>query len=165
MALGVGMLVRGNKPAVARLRGFLLASTVVAGLAVPDVARAQVQATPAPAELAQGQAGRVVAFNIPAQDLDSALTRLADQAGIRLLFTSRDLAGKRTAGLAGSYTVDQALTTLLAGSGFTWRLGESNTVVLEKLGASSACGPVQLDPVRVEGQQTPGTAYCSIHGY
>ena len=170
MALGVGMLVRGNRPAVAGLRGFLLASTVVAGLAVAGlaaagIARAQAQGAPAPTEVAQGQTGRVVAFNIPAQDLDSALTRLADQAGIRLLFTSRDLAGKRTAGLAGNYTVDQALTTVLAGSGFTWRLGESNTVVLERLGASSAGGALQLDPVRVEGQQAAETAYGPIQGY
>lgn len=102
-----------------------------------------------PTEMAQGE--RQVRFDIPAQDLDSALTRLADQAGIRLLFASRDLAGRRTTGLDGSYTVDRALTILLAGSGFTWRFSEASTVVLERV-TSGAGGTMQLDPVSVEGQ-------------
>ena len=95
-------------------------------------------------------------FYIPPQDLDTAMTRLADQAGIRLLGASGDLAGKRTAGLSGSYTIAQALNTLLAGSGVGWRLSEANTVILERLApGSSAPGVVPLDPVRVQGGVPP----------
>lgn len=138
-------------------RRALLASTVASGLAWPALAHAQVQAEgqALPTEQAQGQTARTVQFNIPAQDLDSAMTRLADQAGIRLLGASGDLAGKRTPGLSGSYTVGQALNTLLAGSGVTWRFSEADTVVLERLGPGAGSGVVQLDPVRVQASVPP----------
>jgi iron complex outermembrane receptor protein len=99
-----------------------------------------------------------VQFDIPAQDLDSAMTRLADQAGIRLLGASGDLAGKRTPGLVGSYTVGQALTTLLSGSGVTWRFSEANTVVLERAAPGAGSGIVQLDPVKVQANVPPPQA-------
>ena len=95
----------------------------------------------------------MVRFDIPPQDLDTAMTRLADQAGIRLLGASSDLAGKRTAGLSGDYTIAQALNALLAGSGVGWRFSEANTVVLERLAPAS--GAVQLDPVRVQAGVPP----------
>jgi iron complex outermembrane receptor protein len=106
-------------------------------------------------EQAQGQdQSRIVRFDIPPQDLDTAMTRLADQAGIRLLGASGDLAGKRTAGLSGNYTIAQALNALLAGSGVGWRFSEANTVVLERP-APSASGVVPLDPVRVQAGVPP----------
>ncbi|MBY0324076.1 MAG: TonB-dependent receptor [Reyranella sp.] len=99
----------------------------------------------------QSQAPRTVHFDILPQDLDTAMTRLADQAGIRLLGASGDLAGKRTAGLSGNYTIAQALNALLTGSGVSWRFSEANTVVLERPApGSGASGAVQLDPVRVQ---------------
>lgn len=138
----------------------LLASTVATGLAWPALVQAQSEPGPVPQTLEQAQALRTVTFNIPAQDLDSAMTRLADQAGIRLLGASGDLAGKRTAGLSGAYTVTQALNALLAGSGVGWRFSEANTVVLEKLGPGGAVAPgvMQLDPVQVQGNVVPSQA-------
>lgn len=145
-------------------RRALLASTVMSGLIWSALAEARAQ-TAGPVdtiEQAQGQTARTVQFNIPAQDLDTAMTRLADQAGIRLLGASGDLAGKRTAGLAGNYTVSQALNALLAGSGVTWRFSEANTVVLERTGpgagAAIGTGAVQLDPVKVQANVPPPQA-------
>lgn len=100
----------------------LLATTVLSGCALPGFALAD--AGSGAAEVVQAQGGRVVRFSIPSQDLDTAMTRLADQAGIRLVGASSDLAGKRSAGLSGDYTVTQALDTLLAGSGVGWRFSE-----------------------------------------
>lgn len=106
---------------------------------------------------AQAPQERVVRFDIPAQDLDTAMTRLADQAGIRLLGASGALAGKRTSGLSGNYTVAQALSALLAGTGVGWRFSEANTVVLDRAatGASVGSGALQLDPVQVQGYVVP----------
>ncbi len=130
----------------------LLASTIATGLWWPALVEAQGESGQAARTQEQAQAPRAVTFNIPAQDLDTALTRLADQAGIRLLGASGDLAGKRTAGLSGTYTVAQALNALLAGTGVGWRFSEANTVVLEKLGAGAQVpGALQLDPVQVQG--------------
>lgn len=106
-------------------------------------------------EQAQGQSERVVHFDIPAQDLDSAMTRFADQAGLRLLGASGDLAGKRTAGISGSHTVARALGALLAGSGVSWRFTEANTIVLERQAPGSS-GAMQLDPVRVDAHALAG---------
>ena len=124
----------------------LLASAMMSGLGLPAMARVD------PQEQAQGRdpSPRVVRFDIPPQDLDTAMTRLADQAGIRLLGASSDLAGKRTAGLSGDYTITQALNALLAGSGVGWRFSEANTVVLERLAPASSA--MQLDPVQVQGR-------------
>ena len=52
----------------------------------------------ADALLAQAGSGRSVSLKIPAQSLDSALTALADQAGLQILFTSDEVAGRSTAG-------------------------------------------------------------------
>ena len=92
---------------------FLLASAMMSSLGLPAMAQVD------PQEQAQGRdpSPRVVRFDIPPQDLDTAMTRLADQAGIRLLGASSDLAGTRAAGLSGDYSIAQALNALLAGSG------------------------------------------------
>ena len=135
---------------VGRVAWFALASAMTTGIALPAMAQSP------PPEQAQGQTARILRFDIPAQDLDTAMTRLADQAGIRLLGASGDLAGKRTAGLSGNYTVAQALNALLAGSGVGWRFSEANTVVLERLApGANASGVVQLDPVRVQAGVPP----------
>jgi len=160
VALGVWMRIL----AIGGWRQALLASTIVSGLVWPVLvhAQAEVEGQTPPVEQAQGQTARTVQFNIPAQDLDSAMTRLADQAGIRLLGASGDLAGKRSPGLSGSYTVGQALNALLAGSGVTWRFTEANTVVLERLGPGAGSGTgsgiVQLDPVKVQANAPPPQA-------
>ena len=129
-----------------------LMSMAISGLGLPVMAQVEAQSPPTE----QGQAPRVVRFDIPPQDLDTAMTRLADQAGIRLLGASGDLAGKRTAGLSGNYTIAQALNTLLAGSGVGWRLSEANTVVLERLTPDRSASSVEhLDPVRVQAGVPP----------
>lgn len=68
------------------------------------------------AEQAQMQA-RQVQLDLPAQPLDQALTTFADQAGLHLLYTTGDVAGVASPALHGSYSVEQALQQLLAGSG------------------------------------------------
>lgn len=138
--------------AVGAWHGTLVLTTVLGGLLAPF----QVQAEGGEAPVAQqAQAPRLVRFDIPAQDLDAALTRLADQAGIRILFASAELAGKHTAGLSGDYTVSQALTALLSGSGFTWRYSEPGTVLLERAPNDAA---IQLDTINVLAAAIPSQA-------
>lgn len=129
------------------LRLALLSSTMIA-VALPFAAQAQ-SASPGGERPAQAQAGQIQ-FNVPPQELDSALTRVADQGGIRIFFTSAELSGLRTGGVSGAMTVEQALSQVLTGTGFGWRYREARTVVIEKLPAAQ--GAIQLGPVRVEGQ-------------
>ena len=132
----------------------LILMGMAAVAALTSVANAQ-DSRQAPS-VEQAQASRVVAFNIPPQDLDTALTRLADQAGIRLLGASDSIAGKRTNGVSGNHTIAQALNALLSGSGVGWRFSEANTVVLERMGQNS--GALQLDPIQVQGSPVPAQA-------
>lgn len=47
-------------------------------------------------EVAQASPSRTIELDIPAQDLDTALTALADQIGLELLYASGQVAGLRT---------------------------------------------------------------------
>ena len=133
-------------------RKTLLISAALAAVATPAVALAQ-QATSA-------QTG-AVRIAIPAQSLDSALTALADQAGLRILFSSSDVAQIQSSGLNGIFSPSEALSRLLTGSGFTFRFVGTNSVTLER--APTAAGNVvQLGPVRVEASTSNGSADLSV---
>ncbi len=138
---------------VSALRNVLLGSAaglaLLTNAAVPGSAHAQ--AIPS-----QQGASQAIAFNIPAQDLGGALNAFADRAGLRLLFPSNLVAGRRSAGLAGTLTRNQALTRLLAGSGLTYRFTSANTVTIaDPAGASSVgaapAGAIALDTIDVDG--------------
>ena len=101
--------------------------------------------------LAQAGAAAEVVFDIPPQPLGQALVRLADRAGIRILFASELVAGKRGAAVAGRYTPAQALGILLAGSGLDWRFTEPGTVAVEKVRPG---GPMRLGPIAVTAERT-----------
>src|SRR5262249_38990019 len=61
-------------------------------------------------------------LNIPRQTLDVALKDLAKQTGMQIVRFSDAVSGDAVVGpLNGSYSVDQALKTLLAPSGLTYR--------------------------------------------
>lgn len=80
----------------------------------------QAQAEPAAdgATLAQTSGmARSITVDIPAQPLDSALTTFADQAVLRILFSSDDVAGLEATALRGRNAAEEALRRLLAGSG------------------------------------------------
>ena len=104
---------------------------------------------------AQAEGPRRVEFDIPAQDLDTALTALADRANLKLLFTSEQVAGKRTEGLAGSFTAEEALRRLLAGTGLRYRFMSADTVTLESESSGRAEGPeTKLEPVVISATRT-----------
>jgi len=75
--------------------------------------------------------GKPQPLNIPALPLDSALTQLADKAGLRLLY-SAELAGKlRSRPVSGQYTPEQALKILLSGSGLSFRKTADDAFTVE----------------------------------
>lgn len=58
-----------------------------------------------------------VAIDLPAAPLDRALTLLARQSGVQILFASEVAAGRRARALQGRYSPHQALDRLLAEHG------------------------------------------------
>ena len=58
------------------------------------------------------------AYNIPAGPLGSSLNRFAQQAGVAIVFQSRELQGLDGPGLQGSYGIQDGFDRLLQGSGY-----------------------------------------------
>lgn len=105
---------------------------------------------PAPAGAQAPQAP--ISLSIPAQDLGSALTAFADKAGLRLLFPSNLVAGRRSPGLSGTFTPDAAMARLLQGTGLVYRFTRGNTVTISAPTASGDDGgAIALGVIDVTG--------------
>nr|WP_301273337.1 TonB-dependent siderophore receptor [Acetobacter okinawensis] len=104
---------------------------------------------------------RPVEFHVSGGDLDHALTQAADQSGVHIFFPSASVMGKKSVGLSGKLTVNQALARLLSGSGLSWHLQDGKTIIV------SASSNINLGPVRVGGQISkqdptgPGVGYVA----
>ncbi|WP_296320161.1 TonB-dependent receptor [Reyranella sp.] len=121
---------------------FGTASAICVSLCAPAWAQ-----TPAEELQAQAPAPRTASFDIPAQPLAAALTSFGRQAGLQIVFDAGSVAGKSTAGVSGTMTVEQALQRLLSGTGATFRYSSPTSVTITTMGSSA----MMLDPVQVQG--------------
>ena len=102
---------------------------------------------------AAGQAQRVTNFDVPAQDLGQALTRLGRQASEQVVFTPQIVAGRRANPVRGSMTSEQALRQLLRGSGLAARNGAGGGFVIggymrtAAVAVQQQTAPVQNEPI------------------
>lgn len=130
-----------------RASGRLLLSTLAVSIALAVSIPAFAQSTAA-------QASSSASFDIPRQPMDTALTRLADQAGFRILFASDDVAGVQAQALSGTYTPEQALGTLLAQTGLSWRWREAGIAVVSRASVGQqASEGVVTGALNVSGQR------------
>ncbi len=106
---------------------------------------------------------RTIAFDIAAQSLNAALLTFAERAGLQLIYDVASVRGRRSASLRGSFTPQDGLGRLLAGTGMTYRFAGPNTVSLQTAAAREADGVVTLAPVTVEG--TTETASEGFRAY
>ena len=98
---------------------------------------------------AAAQQAETQAFAIAPQPLSSALLAFAEQSGLEVLFDARIAQGKTSPGVQGSYTPEQALRRLLAGSDLRYRYTNANAVTLERNVVRDDEGPMRLGPVTV----------------
>ena len=150
---------RGARPTEQRLRQTLMATTLLASLA--GTFHATAHAAPATAPNASVST-RQVNVAVPAQDLDQALTQFADQADLHLLFTSAEVAGLHSPVLDGQMSIEQALQTLLAGSGLNWQFSDARTVIVRK--PDTAAKGLQLKALEVSVGARTSTAISEIPG-
>lgn len=99
-----------------------------------------------------GAAQAVSEHNISPGPLDWTLNELAASAGILLAIDPTLTEGLTSPGLQGSYTLEQAVTQLLAGSGLSYQFTNANTVTLEPL-FSFDDGSFELPAISVEGRR------------
>ena len=88
-----------------RLHPFALAALLLAGAGL----HTQVLAQAAPA---------VASYSIPAGPLAGALNRYAQQAGVSIVIDASKVQGLTSAGLQGSYAIEDGFAVLLRGSGY-----------------------------------------------
>jgi len=72
-----------------------------------------------------------VAFNIPAQDLSSALIEFSKQARLQVI-VSDDLTGETTRGVSGEKPIRQALSQLLDPAGLRYRVAGETSITVTK---------------------------------
>jgi len=96
-------------------------------------------------------------FNIPDGDLAAALSSYTRQTGIELMVSGDAVKGARTRGARGELTDDQALTRLLAGSGFSRRLTSSGGVAIVP-DRSSRNEILQIAPIQLAQASQPARA-------
>ncbi|WP_347901174.1 TonB-dependent siderophore receptor [Pseudomonas purpurea] len=90
-----------------------------------------------------------VDVDVPAQSLGSALQQLGQQANLQVLYSPDSLQGLKSTAVSGHLEPEQALNTLLLGSGITFQL-TGNTVSLIPIAGNS--NVLQLGPVSINGQ-------------
>jgi len=108
-----------------------------------------------PPAAAQESAAAPMAFDIPAQPLDQAVTALARLAGLTIGGDSALLRGRRAPAVQGRYTPQEALRILLAGSGVAAQFAGDSTVTLTRVPARDGDGALHLGPIQVTGDQLP----------
>lgn len=99
----------------------------------------------------------VVSYDIPRQDLNTALLLFADRAGLQLVYDPALVEGRRSAALSGAFRAQEGLTRLLAGTGITFRPSGADTVTLERAATQNDSGPLQLGPIVVQGDKVGRT--------
>jgi TonB-dependent receptor len=82
-------------------------------------------------------------FQVAAGPATVAIPELAKQGGIRVLANGEELAGVHTNPVQGSYSAEQALGRLLAGTGLAARLNPNGTVLIQKAAAPAPAAPQQ----------------------
>src|SRR6185437_14513537 len=76
-------------------------------------------------------------FKIGAGDLESALDNYASQTGTNLVVSYSEIRGVRTGGAVGTYSNDEALSKILAGTGFSVRKDTSGVIAIVRQQQSS----------------------------
>ncbi|WP_153770663.1 TonB-dependent siderophore receptor [Labrenzia sp. CE80] len=107
---------------------------------------------------------RDLSYAIPAQDLNQAILLFAGRAGIRVFYDTASIAGLRSSAVNGSYTPQQAMTRLLAGTGISYRFTSGTSMSLVVPGADSTALKVQgteLNQIVVNTE----SAYGPVDGY
>ncbi|PKR54746.1 TonB-dependent receptor [Thalassospira marina] len=122
----------------------LAASTDVG--TVPEAAIATVTAT----ELAQAvSSDPSFRFDIPAQTLTSALVEYSRITGIDVVIDGDLSSNHVTPAFKGEMTANQALDSLLNGTGLTWQALDSHTVSIVTVHVDQSLSPVVTAPVTI----------------
>lgn len=114
---------------------------------------------------AAAQSPNAINVSVPAGALESGILALGRQANLRMLYPSSLTSGKRTGGVSGRVPLQQAVASLLAGTGLSASFTGANTVRIYDPSLATSGGTLlpegafPLDTIDVQGQgaTTEGT--------
>lgn len=98
------------------------------------------------------QAAKRYEIDLPAQPLADAIAALSAQTGTPVVYTEPSVAARQAPALSGSFTAEEALDRLLAGSGLQSTYTASGALTLGK--APEDSGVLRLAPLQVYGAKT-----------
>lgn len=97
-----------------------------------------------------------IALSIPAQPVPRALAALSSRTGVQILYTGTRAYEITSKPVSGHYTADQALRTLLGGTGISYSFVGANAVTISvpgeqapQVGASVDSDAIQLETIEV----------------
>src|SRR5476649_2569709 len=107
---------------------------------------------------AQAAAPATISYTIPAGPLAAALNRYAQQSGVSIAIDASKVQGLTTAGLQGSYAIDEGFALLLRGSGYAIGKTATGYVLLVAPAPASASAAVErsMPAITVIGQAVSG---------
>ena len=94
-------------------------------------------------------------FHVTAQALDQAVLEFSEQAHVQLVVGAPLTKGVRSTAVQGHYSISDALTRMLEGTGLTWRFLDDHTITIEPKTAANAAGTRTFGMVQVEGANSP----------
>jgi outer membrane receptor protein involved in Fe transport len=130
-------------------RGNLLRSSALAVLLVAGVASRVSAADP------------TYQFNIPAESLSQALTDFSQTSSQQIIYTEDLVRGRNSAGLHGSFTAEQALESLLAGTGLKVQVNAAGVMMVQSKNVQAASNEAATPVGSVETVVVTGT---QLHG-
>ncbi len=136
------MAVNNRMQGIARRAAGALMCVTAAGIASGISTMASAQEAASAAEAQQR-------FQIPAGSLEAALTALARQSGVLLVYLPELTRGQKTSGLSGEYSVRDALTALLSDTDLEATSTANGSYTLQRRAED---GALKLPAVRVEGR-------------
>lgn len=140
-------MISGARIKVSKRRVILVAAMLGAGAAI--------SICPATAVAQSSDEGAVRDYDIAGQSLSDALIDFGRQSGLQVSVDAGQLQGVRSPGVRGRMPARQALSDLLAGSDFGWRL-DGGLVTLERVPriAQGQQQPIVTEALRVEADGT-----------
>jgi iron complex outermembrane recepter protein len=142
-------------------RGLTAGAASIILLTASAAAQTQTQSGAATGGAVTSGAAKTRSFAIAPQPLASALTAFGLAADMEVTYPAGLPGGARSPGVSGALAPLDALSRLLAGTGFAYRMTGATSVTL--VPAPKAEGAEMLDPVNVDGAKE--TAWGPVKGY
>src|SRR5688572_27796550 len=90
-----------------------------------------------------------VTFDIPAQQLSTALIRFAQQSDVQVVTMGQKFDSVKSRGIKGEHSLEEALQGLLEGTGFSYRVVGDETVTIVGQHAALEAGAVTGETMRL----------------